>query len=646
MSCSFSAFQAITAAWRQHATGHIEKKYPVVLLKKSRDISATTVSMADTWAECSGVPRSKLYKVIVINLTFLGANFDKRVPELIPLIKDRLLEDPERSCAIVVAPNTGTYRNTYDEDFAEKCRRELLNNLRDESLELVVKDCAAFFDPKTMWSKSRRLKHEFYFCVSAKRAAEGKLRSEFCKSWLFVRESLSDWVACHPRHEFVDPTVRIAFERGNLSHMRGRMQWITGDSFYGLLVRDLWEGMPTSFQEAACWFDLTGYDHFLLNTLIKRSGVQDSSAPLEMCGTIVCGYDNEDGKCVESFLQRKVLTLLRTACEEKKYVIAGAPDLSRAVGDLQATHVKPSYKDTDFVITKPLADDSLPIRQEILEKWEGSGVPESIKDAFKTELVQHNTEYNKSGRSWSDTLKRPPAEKAVGDDAVEAHPGEGDPKSFDEIQKLHSHICETNFEDDKFKLYSSTDGVTYLLALSDTIVPATKPLASISGEYLVGQHYDKALNDGADMFNWNMQDDEYVSAFTCDTQFKTTFPTEPRPLYQFLQYLETEGNISTTVECHNVKRTGSAAAGSKDRRSKYEVSPKEKCGFRVRAAKADKPVAFAGITPSAVSESPYLRLVMRLKFVKEEKSIQPQRLGIYLSKALRVREGTLLKLIG
>ena len=640
--------EAVSACWQTIADDHLKVFYPIVHLKKLQDIPSAVTTMIENYAERSGVPKHLLFKVFLINLTYLGSAHEKRVTDFVALVRDRLLNDPERTCAVFVAPNTGPYRQTYDEGAAEKARRDLLDRLREDANEFAVSDVSVFFDPNSMWSKTRRIKHELYMCISSRRDEKGKYKSEFAKSWLFVKQSFATWVACHPRHEFVDPTIRINTDRGNLSQMREHMQWVTGDNFYATLCRDMWSSMQASCQDGACWIDLCGYDHFPASAILARAGSQDAHAPKEMCGTIVHGYSNNEGKQVEAFLEQRVAALLRSKCERKQYVLPGAPDLSAAV-DSKNVFVKPTYNEQEFVITKPLADESLPLRQAVVQKWSSSGVPVLLKDRFTAELVAHNSTYNKSGKGWEQaaTGKRQAPAPAEGSDAVEARPTEQDPKSIDEITKLHEKVCEKAFESESVKFITSSTGDVYVVALEDTVFPCMKPLVCLAGEYLVGQQFDAATNEGCDMLPWQMSSDEFEASFSVEPPLQTPFTSDIVPLHSFLHFLESQGKVNVKIECHTYKRlTTTAVDSASGRQSSYNVSASEKCGFRTgRPRAADKIPVFAGVTPAAVKDSQYLKMVMRLKFVGDQKIIQPQRPGVYFKKSMRFRKGSIIKLL-
>ena len=51
------------------------------------------------------------------------------------------------------------------------------------------------------------------------------------------------------------------------------------------------------------------------------------------------------------------------------------------------------------------------------------------------------------------------------------------------------------------------------------------------------------------------------------------------------------------------------------------------------------------MTPTSLKDSQHFKLVMRLKFVGDQKIIQPQRPGVYFKKSMRFRKGNIIKLV-
>ena len=638
--------QAVRGKWDACADLYIKKRYPVYVLKNCADIAYTATTICDNFGDLLQVPRSSVFKIYVVNLTFLGYHAMSNEADITTLLRSKLGDDPERSCGLIITPNTGPFKQTYNETAAEVVRRGLLDNLRDDINNMLVKDCSVFFDPKSMWSKTRRCKHEIYFCISNKRNTKNLLISQFSFSNLWVRESLSAWVTTLPRHEMVDPTARLSAERGNLDQGKEHKQWLTGDSLFGQMCSDVWSGMPVSCVDVACWMDVIGYDHYLSSTIMSRAGHQQPQVPREMCACIVWGQSNQDHKSIDDFLTKRILQGLRTRCELKSYTLVGAPDLALTVTS-KKMYIKPTYNEQDFTLAKPLADETFPLLQSFVDKWLCPGVPVCIQDEFKAAMVTHNTKHNPSHKTWSSqTSKRPAVTPPEGHDAVDVQPGEGDPLTMEDLKKLHSALCEKTFEEENIKIWSAADGTSYVQAFEDTVVGTEKPLAILSGEYLVGAHYTTAINDGSELFEWNMVGDDYPACFSTEPAFAKPFPCTPKKLHEFLFYLEQEGNIGSTCECHSIKRSSTkltpADAG---RYSKYEVSPTEKCGFRIKA-KSPAHVLFQGIGPQAVRDSKYLCFMMRLKFVKDQKSVQPQRPALHLSRPLRLKKGVIFKLVG
>jgi hypothetical protein len=270
---------------------------------------------------------------------------------------------------------------------------------------------------------------------------------------------------------------------------------------------------------------------------------------------------------------------------------------------------------------------------------------------FKAEIVTHNVSFNKSGRNYEPvaTGKRPAPDSAVGDEAVELRQPADGPKIVDEISKLHTTLLEKAFEAENVKFLSSTEGDLYVVVLEDGVFSRMKPLAFLPGEYLVGQQVESAINEGSDLFHWQMKSDEFMASFSCDPALEKPFSSDIVPLHNFLHFLESNGKINCKIECHTYKRSSSTSPESaSDRQSSYTVLISDKCAFRIRASASDKtPLKnfWAGVTPSAVKDSEHLQMVMRLKFVGDVKNLQPQRPGVYFKKDMRLRKGTIVKLM-
>jgi hypothetical protein len=167
-------------------------------------------------------------------------------------------------------------------------------------------------------------------------------------------------------------------------------QHITGTSWLNQLAADLWDNTPAaSCTECALWYDLATYDHYLVDAVLSRAGVQQGSLPREGLVSMVVGdsYGSaSEMTALFDFISKKASTMLRTKAEKREYALDGAPDLSKTI-DGSKVFVRPTYDESTFAITKPLADDTLPIRQTVLDKWLSPGVPVLLSKSMAVHLV-------------------------------------------------------------------------------------------------------------------------------------------------------------------------------------------------------------------------------------------------------------------
>jgi len=140
---------------------------------------------------------------------------------------------------------------------------------------------------------------------------------------------------------------------------------------------------------------------------------------------------------MEQSLLKRFQADMKDKSKQNLYAIPGAPDLTSA-GSLANTGVAPSYNESDFTLTKPMSNQTLPLRHTFVEKWTGSGVPAKYKTEFQATEVAHNTGFNRGGVPYSgQTLKRKAETKPEGDEATTLKPEEGTP---DTVEKIQDHV--------------------------------------------------------------------------------------------------------------------------------------------------------------------------------------------------------------
>ena len=324
------------------------------------------------------------------------------------------------------------------------------------------------------------------------------------------------------------------------------------------------------------------------------------------------------------------------------------PDAPNLVAEPTSTlqRMQPTYDEGSFKITKPLANKSLPVRQEYVDKWMHPGVPVALQDQFKARVHAHNAKLNPEGKAWSatTTTKRPAAQPAEGADATEVQPPADGPKSIEDVMKLHDNKAERKDDaDGVFTHIVATDGSYYIFANKDGVAGLEVPLLTYAGDYMVGVAYDASIKDGADLFEWQMSSDTYEASCMTDPVYAKGYSSKPTLLHEFLHYLEEQGKVNVDIECHKVARKKTLAASAD--RATYTISPQEKCGFRSKSQQSHSSIV-GPVTATIVKDSQYVKFIMRLKFVAAQMTIQPSRPCLFLKKALRFRQGVLLKLAG
>ncbi len=255
-----------------------------------------------------------------------------------------------------------------------------------------------------MWSPNRRYSHTAYMVISNQRDVDKNLTSHFSRSALWIRGAPSEMIDVLPRFDMVDPTARLSqADRGHLSMGQERKQWCSGVPFYSKIATALWKGMELTSVDVAAWVDLLSYDHFLTSSIIRRKGSQNANEPREMCISTIWAPEPKDRAAIEAHIHKAGINQLRAACKDQRYVITAAPDLAALSALPGATRMRPSFDASEFKLTKPLADNTLPLRKQTVDKWLADDVPEELKCEFRTFLVRQDAVHNPCGKPCDDS---------------------------------------------------------------------------------------------------------------------------------------------------------------------------------------------------------------------------------------------------
>ena len=88
-------------------------------MRDEKDLNLTVNTILMNWTDKLQIPKAMLFKIYVANLTFTGFNFTKYKDSFISSISAKINDDLDRSCAIAIPPNTGTYKSAHNAGTAE-----------------------------------------------------------------------------------------------------------------------------------------------------------------------------------------------------------------------------------------------------------------------------------------------------------------------------------------------------------------------------------------------------------------------------------------------------------------------------------------------------------------------------------------------
>ena len=268
---------------------------------------------------------------------------------------------------------------------------------------------------------------------------------------------------------------------------------------YAELGDALWMGMTLSPKNTAAWLDGLPYDATLPLAVLQRSGVQSFIHPREMVASLLWHGSTADKKAMESYLTKTIRNKLKSKCKAKEFTIPGAPDISDSSSGVEVK-VAPAYNEKNFILTKPMADKSLPLRKTFVDKWSGSDVPQKFKDLFKALLIKHDAKYNKCGIPFAgDVVKRKPEGKASGDGAKTLTPEANAPKTLTDVEKLHGAVKSKFLQHNpKTQLMVAEDGAIYVQTGDEPeLLLAENPLHTYAGEYFIGKDCEKKKKEGS-----------------------------------------------------------------------------------------------------------------------------------------------------
>ena len=449
------------------------------------------------WCEKQELSKEKVLIIFLVRLDVLGVKYHTNLSPAIRLLSDSISQDPERTCGVVFAPNTGK-SDAYNEVAIDEAIQEVDDHLREDTYAFRVRRGSIDLEEESLGPRSSRPG----FCTvwriqSSARSPDypKKFCSDFEQSYFFRRGRTEKEVPVLAGTEYVNPVaplVRQGQGAEGLSKAQRSKQWHTGLAFWDGVTSSIIKGMGLRVTDGVVWVDLCPYDDKLQHSIIRAYARRSAQVPTQMVISPIWasmghhGSGNEavekvDNGRVEAFLKKSVrnFTVSRIRDNTLKFSEVPVVDPSTIAPATSA----PTLDLSKFVKTCPNAAGFLPLRQDILDLLEQKVQSNEQKQAIQSIIAEHNKNYNPSGAPFKGEAKRPaPAISADAEArAAKTYPAESDgPRSRDEFDA--DQIMPGNSSDHEFMV---NDGKLWVYAVEDCAISAEQPCVKFWGGVLV-----------------------------------------------------------------------------------------------------------------------------------------------------------------
>ena len=149
----------------------------------------------------------------------------------------------------------------------------------------------------------------------------------------------------------------------------------------------LFDGLRIGRAHSALIVDLAPYDGSLQRVLVDLASDNSNTIPDMRCASICwAGLTNEERTRISAFLHRDIRTHIYNLSEQQKYQVPGLATLPSAAEEL----AKPTYKEQDYLLTHPEANESLPLRQTLFDEWADNS---EYRISFNNLVQDHNVQF-------------------------------------------------------------------------------------------------------------------------------------------------------------------------------------------------------------------------------------------------------------
>ena len=516
-----------------------------------------------------------------MNFSVPGYVFQTNALTSIVKAADAISACPERACALILAPNTGCYGDSYSEKQIKEAADEVEGLLLDPDLGITFRNITLSFDENTIPLQSTRPgQHEGWMVISNKTVdlpdGSTKLISRFALSKLWIRKGVSQ-VPLQKMKDNVNPLADNV--RGDLnpatdmSKSQRRKQWFAGWKFVDCIRTKLWQGVPITNQNYAAWVDLYGYD-FSLGHCIQRSafmtGADRTKQPQEMvCTMFWARMDTpveDHWALLANFHERACKRNLRLLLRQKLYFLQGWEEKEFTI-----QHESPSYKVVDYTATYPAANGHLPFRHEWLMLTTGKFETQEVLADFNAAVEEHDKKFNPSRTPYTgETLKRKADTTAEKPDADEIPHQEGDPDTRSAFLEANKNALSVETLGQEF--FFTATGQLWCFGKVDDVIDTKLPVALIHGEFRLHDDARERLTKGK---SWKVELTSAENLVQCSSDVS---PNDcPKELTKLREVLTALGN--PTVVCHNIVPTFTKNDAGAAIAQEYDVKCDKDCSF-------------------------------------------------------------------
>jgi len=631
-----------------------------------------------TWCDHVGVDKGEAWQVYWVNSTISGSNAFHCVDDALnKIIAPQLASAPERSCAILMAPNVGRWGNQFHEDEIMKHADEIEKLFANPDLRLLFRRITLFFSEDTVPSQSNRPgSHPGWMLLSDQMAgANGPspvYKSEFCKSSMWVRRSISG-VPMLGTGAHVDPTAKDPLHAPTAKQLETkaarRRQWLAGWKVLSKVHDVLLLGLGLDSRSVLTWIDVLAYDHSLSEAILNKT---DAKWPREQVVMTVWStavfraIPGEDKMHVKTRIEKWLKNAIRRKTQQAALdgIIAidnwvPIPESSR-----DADKGRPTYDIDQFKLCYPSSARHLPFRQSFVDTATTLFTDPGVKALWDEFVAAHNAKWNPLGAPYNH--KRPLTEPEVTRAAkqpktIGAEPD--GPSTVEELEKKKGKCA--SWEVQGQTLLATKDGELWVWGVETGTLGQEDALCLLWGEHFLGDPANKlAAEEPLRAFRFAIEDVSVEGGYATKEQTgDRAVPPVLRPLSEFLDLLETKCEVdisSTTFACHKIAAQVQRDAGNDVTGRTYSIQNVELCMFKpgVPARRTEAKWGDVGSllcvedaagqwdwqTGEHIKGHVRLRHYLKYGDTEQHQGILPHKPAIYLERPVAIAKGTLIRL--